>query len=741
MSTQIIGVIESFSFKSPDTSFAVLSLNTDAHQKVTCVGELASCEIGEEVVFTGLFVAHPSFGDQFKVESLERRLPTTEKSIIAFLSGGAIKGLGPVIARAIVDTFGTETFDKITEDPMCLSQVKGITPKKAQGFAEQFRKLFACREVINFFESLGLSPTVAMAAWELYGATASDVLKKNPFVLCREEIGQSFETADKLAQKFLLPADSENRIVAGIVYSLSSCAENGGHTAFPKERLTWGLASLLSLDEDVIFDAIDSQISKGKLICENGELVALRFYDDAERYISARLTEMAGNEQKEPDGIDDLIAEIESADSITYNSTQKKAIKAAVRSKCFVLTGCPGTGKTTTLNAIIKIFRGQGLRVSIAAPTGRAAQRITELTGAPAATIHRLLGTQVRGGEYIFSKNKKSPLSADIIIIDEMSMVDTILFYHLLQATKQSATVILTGDANQLPSVSAGNVLSDIIESDIVSHVELFEIFRQAAQSDIIKNSHTIVAGEVPDFLQNKNDFFFLPCENMTEAARLITDLAVRRLPKSYGFSPTDDIQIIAPQKKGDCGVNQLNVRLQDYLNPRSKEKREFKLYDVIFREGDKVMQTRNNYDIEWQRAAAAHDVTSDEGEEAYGSGIYNGDIGTVKTIDKAHDAVVIDFGGKVATYTMDETKDLDLAYAITIHKSQGNEFRAVIIPVFGSNSDFFSNSLIYTGITRAREILVLVGSQNTFASMIQRKRTGVRFGNLFTYLTEPLRT
>ena len=739
MSTELIGTIESFTFKSPDTSFAVLMLNTETHKKVVCVGELASCEVGEEVVFCGLFTSHPSFGDQFKVESLERRLPTTEKSIIAFLSGGAIKGLGPVIARAIVDTFGTETFEKITQDPMCLSQVKGITPKKAQGFAEQFKKLFACREVINFFESLGLSPTVAMAAWELYGATANDVLKKNPFVLCREEIGQSFETADKLAEKFLLAKDSESRITAGIAYSLASCAENGGHTAFPKERLVWGLTSLLSLEEDVILDAIDNQVSKGKL-CENGELIALNIYDNAERYVADRLTEMAAAERKVPDNMDELIEEIESADGITYNSTQKKAIKAAVRSKCFVLTGCPGTGKTTTLNAVIKIFRGQGLRVSIAAPTGRAAQRITELTGAPAATIHRLLGTQVRNGEYIFSKNKKSPLSADIIIIDEMSMVDTLLFYHLLQATKQTATIILTGDANQLPSVSAGNVLSDIIESDVVSHVELFEIFRQAAQSDIIKNSHTIVAGEVPDFLQNKNDFFFLPCENMAEAARLITDLTVRRLPKSYGFSPTDDIQIIAPQKKGDCGVNQLNGRLQDYLNPRSKEKREFKLYDTIFREGDKVMQTRNNYDIEWQRSVTEQKTSADEGEEAYGSGIYNGDIGTVRTIDKAHDSVVIDFGGKIATYTMDETRDLDLAYAITIHKSQGNEFRAVIIPVFGSNSDFFCNSLIYTGITRAREILILVGSQNTFASMIRRKRTGVRYGNLFTYLTAELR-
>lgn len=719
--------VEEIIFKNEDTGFCVLEASTDT-ELITVVGELASVEQGEELLLTGWYTTHPNFGLQFKVQLFERKLPTTVRAIKKFLGSGAIKGIGPAIAQRIVDQFGEDTLQIIEATPERLTEVKGISPKKAKELSGEFEQLFGVRKVMLFLERFGMKPSESVRVWSKWGPMAIEVLQNNPYNLCLEEIGLPFGAVDQIAQQLSIPQNDANRIKSGIDYVLRHNARENGHTCVPKESLIGVCANLLGLDRYEIEDTLDQQIELHRYFTmERGKtFVFLPVFYLAEQYIATRIYEML---EKEPEDVESLEAVIdleEEACGLQYASLQRKAIREAIANDIFILTGGPGTGKTTILNAVISILEQQGYHVGICAPTGRAAKRLSEVTGQNATTIHRMLGVQMqRGEQQEFVHHEHNPLKYDAIIVDEMSMVDSLLFCSLLKAAKRGCKVVLTGDGNQLPSVSAGNVLKDLISSDCIPVVELKDIFRQSAQSLIITNAHAIVHGELPELEHTDNDFFFLGRPNLETTAKTIGDLCAVRLPKSYQYSPFDDIQVICPSRKTIIGTVELNKLIQSRINPAEKGKQEFSFGLYTFREYDKVMQVRNNYDIRWKK----------DGEE--GQGIFNGDIGRIVKIQRGTGTLTIDFDGRLATYTFEMARELELAYAITIHKSQGNEFRAVIMPIMGGQSEFYNRNLLYTGITRAKEMLILVGSSRSVANMTNQVKINYRYTGLKYFLQQ----
>ncbi len=723
------GTVEDIICYKSDSGFTVFDLNADG-ELVTVVGELGAVETGEEVTLTGSFVSHPSYGNQFKASLCERKLPATAGAIRKYLGGGTFKGVGPTLAARIVGRFGDETLTILEKEPMRLAEVKGITTKKAAEMATEFERAFGIRKVMLELQKYGLPASIAVRVWKKWGMASMEVLEADPFSLCHPEIGLEFPDADRIFSEKAEPDDSR-RLKAGITFVLAHNLENG-HSCLPEGKLLGAAASLLETDSGLAA-ALETLLDEHRLEVYDGgdrRYVYLPELYSAETSAAGRIKLMLAGGEASASSVESSISLLEKELGIEYDALQRKALKCAIRNRIFVLTGGPGTGKTTTLNALIRLLEEMGETVLLAAPTGRAAKRLSELTGREAKTIHRMLEVDFRSDELhpTFRKNEKNPLKCDTLIVDEMSMVDTLLFDALLRALPFSCRLILVGDADQLPSVGAGNVLRDIVASDIVPSVCLDRIFRQAAESRIVTNAHGILRGELPELGAKEGDFFFLPRATESAAADTVCSLIYKRLPEAYGFSPVKDIQVLCPGHRGELGTWSLNIRLEKLLNPADKKKAEFTYNGSSFREGDKVMQIRNNYDTVWKR---------DDGE--MGSGVFNGDIGIVERIDRSMRMLTVRFDDRKADYPFENSTELDHAYAVTVHKSQGSEFEAVILPLFGRSPRLNYRNLFYTAVTRAKKLLVIVGTEDAVAYTVQNNRRTGRYTNLRPMLEEIL--
>lgn len=724
----IEGTVSEVVYMSPETGFAVIEVETD-EELLPVVGELYGVSEGEELRLTGSYSNHPKFGRQFKAMAYERRMPATAAAVRKFLSSGAVKGIGAVLASRIVDTFGDDTMTILEETPGRLTEVKGISPKKADAIIKELGQMFGMRSAMNFLSSYGLTPAEGVRAWKKWGPITVDVVKDNPYLLCDEEIGVEFKRADEIALSVGIEADSGKRLFGAASHVLRHNLKNG-HTCLARQTVVQLVMRLTGVEEAAIEADIDQRIEEEELfsVQKNREFLFLPSMYNAERYIAMRLSMMLQNRFFVSRNIDEMIDRTEAEKGIHYESLQREAIREALQKSMLILTGGPGTGKTTTLNAIIDLLEDEGLSIAIAAPTGRAAKRVSEVTGRDAKTIHRLLEVDFGSSEVTtFVHNEQHPLKADAVVIDEMSMVDTTLFESLLRGCRMGCKLILVGDSDQLPSVGPGNVLRDLIDSGCIPTVELKQVFRQAAESRIVTNAHWIVAGEYPDLKTKDNDFFFLRRQSAAAVLSTVTELVAKRLPASYGYSPLEDIQVLTPQRKGDLGVGALNESLQAALNPPQKGKREYKSTFATFREGDKVLQTRNNYDIEWEKPGT--------GEK--GMGIYNGDIGIIQRIDLVGGTMEIDFDGRRCEYTLEMAPELDLAYAVTVHKSQGSEYSAVVLPIFGGYDKLYFRNLLYTAVTRARKLLIIVGSESRVYQMVDNNRKMLRYTGLKWFLRQ----
>ncbi len=724
----IEGTVSEVVYMSPETGFAVIEVETD-EELLPVVGELYGVSEGEELRLTGSYSNHPKFGRQFKAMAYERRMPATAAAVRKFLSSGAVKGIGAVLASRIVDTFGDDTMTILEETPGRLTEVKGISPKKADAIIKELGQMFGMRSAMNFLSSYGLTPAEGVRAWKKWGPITVDVVKDNPYLLCDEEIGVEFKRADEIALSVGIEADSGKRLFGAASHVLRHNLKNG-HTCLARQTVVQLVMRLTGVEEAAIEADIDQRIEEEELfsVQKNREFLFLPSMYNAEQYIAMRLSMMLQNRFFVSRNIDEMIDRTEAEKGIHYESLQREAIREALQKSMLILTGGPGTGKTTTLNAIIDLLEDEGLSIAIAAPTGRAAKRVSEVTGRDAKTIHRLLEVDFGSSEVTtFVHNEQHPLKADAVVIDEMSMVDTTLFESLLRGCRMGCKLILVGDSDQLPSVGPGNVLRDLIDSGCIPTVELKQVFRQAAESRIVTNAHRIVAGEYPDLKTKDNDFFFLRRQSAAAVLSTVTELVAKRLPASYGYSPLEDIQVLTPQRKGDLGVGALNESLQAALNPPQKGKREYKSTFATFREGDKVLQTRNNYDIEWEKPGT--------GEK--GMGIYNGDIGIIQRIDLVGGTMEIDFDGRRCEYTLEMAPELDLAYAVTVHKSQGSEYSAVVLPIFGGYDKLYFRNLLYTAVTRARKLLIIVGSESRVYQMVDNNRKMLRYTGLKWFLRQ----
>ncbi len=715
---RISGAVDSVIFNSEDDGYCVIMLKTET-DLVTVVGYLGNVEPGENLVCTGREVNHQRFGKQFKCEYCERSLPDSPEALKRYLASGLIEGVGPVLAKNIVDRFGSEALSVIENEPQKLAMIDGVSSKKAKKIGDSFRKTFAARSLMILLASYDLPPSVAIKAWKRWKDKAEEMIVVNPFLLCTEGIDVSFAKADDIARQKELPLSDPHRLAAGIKAVLREAADEG-NTALPEEELCRRSCALLKIEEELFRRVLEDEQEEANLhSCEiDGEkCIMLHDYYRAEDYIARRLAIMSELSYDNKIDFSDVIDIAEEENGVTYEQVQRQAINLALSKGFLVLTGGPGTGKTTTLNAILSLFEQQGLNVMLCAPTGRAAKRLSDLTGHEAKTIHRLLEVKsAEDGLISFIHDENDPLPCDVLIIDEMSMVDSVLFEAVLRAISISCKLVLVGDSDQLPSVGAGNVLHDIIGSGIMPVVTLTEIFRQAQTSSIITNAHKIVRGECPDLAERGNDFYFMQRESFEDMQDLTISLCETRLPKAYGFDPFENIQVLSPTRKGPAGTVELNKLLQEKLNPPEEGIAEVKTQLFTYRTGDKVMQTRNNYDILWKRE-------KDDGTSEEGSGIFNGDIGTILKVNKILRTLTIDFEGRIATYSHDMLFGLDLAYAVTVHKSQGSEFDAVILTVLGGYDKLYYRNLLYTAVTRARKLLVIVGSRRTVEYMIQNDR------------------
>ncbi len=722
--------MEEVVYKNAENGYIVLTLDIGGSPE-TVVGTLGDIVEGESLKLRGGYVANAKYGRQFKAVTCERTLPETAPEIRKYLGSGIIKGVGPSLAKKITDAFGTDSLAVIETDPLRLAELNGITTDKALFISHEFRRLCGVKSIIEFLQKYDIGPVTAAAVWKIHEEASVASVKENPFLLCDDGIGVDFTVADRIARDLELDPWSMNRIKAGISYVLR---ENSfaGHTCLPREKLGERVCTALGVRQDVFEEALYAGI-KEKLFAEletdRRVYVYLYEYFTAEQYIAQKLAVMLKLSAPLEKDFSEEIAGVEWSEGIQYEALQKAAIAAALGNNLFILTGGPGTGKTTTLNAVIQLCRAKRMQLSLAAPTGRAAKRMADLTGQPAKTIHRLLEVDFsKEDKLTFRHNELNPLKADVVIIDEMSMVDALLFEALLRAIRPESKLIMVGDSNQLPSVGAGNVLRDLIAAGLLPTVELKEIFRQAAESLIVTNAHRIVSGEMPELDERKRDFFFMPCASDADAARLAVELAQTRLPKSYGYSPIDDIQILTPTKIGAAGTKELNRALQLALNPPARNKKELRFFDAVFRMGDKVMQVRNDYDVAWTK----------DGES--GLGIFNGDIGIITDVDTANGVLKINFDGRAAVYTSEMLNRLEHAYAVTIHKSQGSEYRAVVMPLTPVAGNLLYRNLLYTGITRAKEILILIGSRSVVAQMVRNDRRTCRYSCIRWLLNEKYR-
>ncbi len=724
---EIKGVVESVTFRNEENGFTVLELDSEK-ELVTAVGVLPHIDAGETLRLIGHFDFHSSFGRQFKIRLCERAMPKSTADLLKYLSSGAVKGIGPSTAAKIVEKFGEATFDVLENHPDRLSQIRGISETKAKQISKTFREQFAIREIMIRLEHYGMSTSECLRAFKTLGNKTIDIVESNPYLLCDERIGIGFERADAIANNLTRQPDGNFRIRAGLVYILKHNLSNG-HTCVPRHALIKSASMFLEAALEDISDQIDVAIENKQLIeddINDTDFIFLPHIYAAEKRICDRIKLMV---QFPPAGSKTLARDLEKIQkdhNIRYEAKQLEAITTAIEKGTLILTGGPGTGKTTTINGIIELFETQGLKTALCAPTGRAAKRMSEVTGKEAKTIHRLLEVEFDSDEnQTFARNIRNPLDVQAIVVDELSMVDVCLFASLIEALPLGCRLVMVGDANQLPPVGSGNVLHDLISSNLLPTVELSEVFRQAMQSLIVSNAHKIVNGFDIETNNKDNDFFFMERSVSSSVAQTVTDLMVTRLPKAYGYSPFENIQILCPSRKGETGTININRLVQANINPPSPQKNEIAFQGKIFREGDKIMQIKNNYDIVWHK----------DGES--GTGIFNGDIGILEKVDLHTGVMTINFDDKITEYPTESFSELELAYAITVHKSQGNEFDAVVMPIFSLPPQLAYRNLLYTAVTRAKKHMIIVGSRRETKEMIANNKKAKRYSALKAMLAK----
>ncbi len=719
------GTIHSIIFQNAENGYTVLRLLTEEGEVVTVVGCIPCAAPGEGLSVTGTWERHPQHGEQLRASEVERRLPEDEAEMFSYLSSGVLKGVGPATARNMVDRFGLETFDVLETAPERLTTLKGVTARRAQEIGEAFRQHMGLRRLMAFLARYELPPVLAMRLRRQYGDAALEKLRQDPYLLAGDECGVAFSVADGIAMSMGFEPDSGARLQAAVSFELSH-NENNGHVFLPRGKLVAATAQLLQCGEEGPELALDELISRGQVIQErvaNVDACYLRRLWEAERTAQLRLEALLSAKPQGRVSAGRTVDELERAQGVAYSPQQRKAVELAARENVLILTGGPGTGKTTTVRAIAALFRKMGLDVVLAAPTGRAAKRMSELTGTEAQTVHRLLGMSWNedARQVTFTKTEKEPLEANAVIVDETSMVDVTLFAALLRALRPGTRLVLVGDADQLPSVGAGNVFSDLIRSERVETVFLREVFRQAEQSAIIRAAHAVNQGRAPDLQSNQGDFFFLCRRDPERALNTLVELCRTRLPENMGV-PAAEIQVLTPTRKGPAGTVNLNRLLQEALNPKGPEKRELLWGDRLFREGDRVMQTRNDYDVVWEKE-----------DGTVGTGMFNGDVGRIVKIDDSGEWLELDFDGRRAVYGAEQLNEVDLAFAMTVHKSQGSEYRCVVLAAMPAPSSLMVRGVLYTALTRAKELLVVVGDDAAVRAMAandkrQRRYSGLRW-------------
>ena len=718
------GAISAVIYQNYDNGYSVLRLRCLDDSTVTVVGTIPLPIVGERLTVTGKWSSHSAYGKQFEAEFLERIMPQSTQEILGYLSSRVIKGVGPKTAARIVDYFGENTLQVMEREPERLSQVTGISPAKAKAIGEEYRTQVGIRHLLEFFALHHLPGELAVRTYKLYGESAMDMLYDNPYFLMDEELDAPFGAVDHFAIEMGVAGDDPRRVEAGILFELHY-NRNVGHCFLPEDKLIAATAQLLTVDAATVTDAV-SRLLETERLCRDAlagiTVLYLPSLYRAERYCCRRLLAFSQGGYPVPARLEQMIRKSEKSSSLTYSSQQEDAIRKSATSQLLLLTGGPGTGKTTIVNGILTLYNQLGIQCLLAAPTGRAAKRLTEVTGQEASTIHRLLGAGIdpHTGRLFFQKDESDPITADAVIIDEMSMVDVELLYHLLRALPEKTRLILVGDPDQLPPVGPGFPFSDMLRSGVMDSIRLTEIFRQAQESLIVMNAHRVNAGQLPQLRNVKSDFFFLPARSEDEVSRIIEGLCSTRLPKNMGIAP-EQIQVLSPTKKGGAGTVCLNRLLQASLNPPSPAKKEKQLGEIIFREGDRVMQIRNNYDIMWAKTDGS----------AVGTGIFNGDIGIIREIDHSAQVMTVEFDERKAAYDFTQLTELEPAFAMTVHKSQGSEYRAVILSLWNSSSYLLTRSVLYTAITRARELLILVGREETISMMTQNAKTGRRYTGL----------
>ena len=724
---KLSGSVEGVIFANEENGYTILDFGTEQNELVTLVGVMPYVAEGDELTVFGKWIHNPKYGRQFQVEQFEKRLPSDSAAILRYLSSGAVKGIGPKKAQKLVELFGEDTFDVIENHPDWMTQIPGISHRMAQEISEEFSRQAGIRTAMMFFRDFfGAALTVRI--YKAWGNAAVDRAKRNPYLLCEEIDGIGFEKADSMAERIGFDRGGEARIQSGILYVLNYNAALNGHTCLPRERLIEAASSLLGVPAARVEEAIARLIAEKKLrrihvktAAGERDYIFDRVSYECERTIADKLVMLdRACVRIDNRDVDTFIAREERSGGIAYAQMQKVAIAGALENGVMILTGGPGTGKTTVVRALLRIFSSMDLRVALAAPTGRAAKRLSEATSAEAKTVHRLLEmSYAEGNKAQFARNERDLLTEDVIIVDESSMMDSALTCALLKAIKPGARLILIGDADQLPSVGAGNVLRDLIASGRFTTVALNEVFRQAQHSLIVTNAHAIDRGEQPRLDVKDNDFFFLPRRSDRDIALTVADLCHTRLPRTYGAQIVGNIQVISPSRKGEAGTENLNRLLQATLNPPRPGKREHKVKDVIFREGDRVMQTRNNYDLVWER-----------GDET-GCGVFNGDIGVIEAIREDDRSVEVVFDDRHVTYDFTGLDELEQAYAVTVHKSQGSEYPVVILPLYNAPPMLLTRNLLYTAVTRAQKMVILVGREDIVTQMVQNNRQSMRYTGL----------
>ena len=720
----IQGTIGAVVFANYENGYSVLRLKVQGDQAVTVVGTIPLPVVGERLMVTGKWSSHQTYGRQFEAEFLERLMPQSRTEILTYLSSRAVKGIGPVTAARLVEAFGEQTLEVMERSPEQLAQVPGISLQKAREIGEVYRLQVGMRQIMEFFTVHHLPAELAVRAYKLYGEQTVELLYDDPYLLMDDGLDAPFGAVDRFAIELGVSGDDPRRVEAGFLFELHYNL-NMGHAFLPEDKAVAATAQMLSVNEETVRSAAERLAEADRITRDNLANIAVVYLPElyeAETYCARRLTELAAQKHPEPPAFSTLLELAAKESKVSFSPQQERAVRAAATSGVLMITGGPGTGKTTVLQGVLALLGRMQLKCVLAAPTGRAAKRLSEVTGEDASTIHRLLeaGIDPETGKMVFLKDEDSPLKADVIIVDEMSMVDVLLMNSLLRAVPKGKRLILVGDPDQLPPVGPGFPFGDMLRSETLPAVHLTEIFRQAQKSLIVMNAHRVNSGEMPDLQRKDSDFFFMRRQSEQAVCQTIAELCATRLPKNMGI-PADQIQVLTPTRKGGCGTWSLNALLQNALNPAAPQKKEHSFGEFSFREGDRVMQIRNNYDIMWKKTDGS----------AIGSGIFNGDVGVITAMDPQAQVLTVTFDDREADYDFDQLGELEPAYAMTVHKSQGSEYRAVILAAWNGSPYLLTRSVLYTALTRARELLIIVGREDMISAMTQNAKRSRRYSGL----------